>query len=79
MRLRTFLCLLMTLLSLTGCKSPSPLPADPCEWDKPIYFSPATKAWLLRDGELMLSVKADLWKIVQHNEKVLTICGEGGR
>lgn len=72
--------LLMTLLSLGGCKnSPSPLPTDPCEWSKPILFSTATREWLTRDGNLPTPVRADLWKIVQHNEKVFAICGKSGR
>lgn len=80
MRFVQSLCLLMTLLSLVGCKSsPSPLPADPCEWSRPILFSADTKTWLLRDGPLPEPVKADLWKIVQYNETVAAVCGKSGR
>lgn len=75
MRLMLASCLLTISLSLTGCKSPSPLPADPCEWSKPILFSDATKVWLQRDGTLPEPVRADLWEIVQHNQKLAAICG----
>ncbi len=71
------LCLLMIVLSLGACKSPSPLPADPCEWSRPILFSDATKVWLQRDGDLPEPVRADLWQIVQHNQKLAAICGKG--
>lgn len=72
------LCLLMITLSLGACKaSPSPLPADPCEWSKPIRFSQETKDWLQRGGTLPEPVKSDLWQIVQHNEKIAAICGKG--
>nr|WP_140393682.1 hypothetical protein [Nitrospira cf. moscoviensis SBR1015] len=76
MRSLLALCLLMISLSLTSCKSPSPLPADPCEWSQPIRFSQDTKVWLRRGEPLPEFVKADLWKIVQHNEKVAAICGK---
>ena len=78
MRLKIVLCLLLTLTFLTACKS-SPLPADPCGWSEPIAFSLYTKQWIVRGGALPGPVKADLWKIVQHNEKFAAICGKRGR
>jgi hypothetical protein len=79
MKSMVVLCLLMTTLSLGACKSPSPLSADPCEWSRPILFSDATKVWLQKDGPLPEPVRADLWQIVQHNQKLADICGYRGR
>ena len=67
------LSLTASAIFLSACSLPVSIDAD-CAWTKPILFSDASKEWLIERMPWPEHFRADLIKIVRHNEKFETFC-----